>query len=218
MFTTSVGLAIGFSCLTLPTYARSQTALEESSSQATQVAQNTRGSRAQAPAQTPRAQAAPRESRRQPRPRAQQRQNRQRRANPSQPALRVVDGPVVKSIVVEGNKKIEVDAIIAKLATKEGEGFTAAKVREDLGLLFKTGFFYDVKVDREAVEGGVRLTYSVVEKPAITSIVFSGNSELDSDELSTAAGIKAYEVLNMARIRSAVEKVQKLYEDKGYFL
>lgn len=127
-------------------------------------------------------------------------------------------GPKVVKIVLKGNKKIESDAVIAKLANKQGQALTSERVRQDLDQLFKTGFFYDVKVDREVVEGGVQLTYELIEKPSITEISVVGNNEIEADEINTAAGVKAYEVLNMGKIRDAVEKIQKLYEDKGYFL
>jgi outer membrane protein insertion porin family len=150
--------------------------------------------------------------------------NATRNSTPSSRASNVAkvvaagEGPTVQKILVKGNKKIETDAVIAKLATKQGQGISGEKLRQDLDVLFKTGFFYDVKIEREAVQGGVQLTYNVVEKPSVVEIVFAGNNEIDSTELQTTAAIKPYEVLNMGRIREAVEKIQKLYEDKGYFL
>ncbi len=137
---------------------------------------------------------------------------------PNGAAVRVVDGPIVRKIVVNGTKKIEVDAVIAKLANKQGESFSSEKARQDLDALFKTGFFYDIKIDRDPTEGGLQLTYTVVEKPSVVEITFTGNSEIDSSELQTTAAIKAYEILNNGRIRDAVDKIQKLYEDKGFFL
>ncbi len=137
---------------------------------------------------------------------------------PNGPAVRAVDGPIVRKIVVTGAKKIETDAVVAKLANKQGEAFSAEKARQDLDALFKTGFFYDIKIDRDPTEGGIQLTYSVVEKPSVVEIAFTGNSEIDSSELQTTAAIKAYEILNMGRVRDAVDKIQKLYEDKGFFL
>ncbi len=154
--------------------------------------------------------------------------NRARATNRANPAARTGTaartlvpsgtGPTVQKIVVQGNKKIEADAVVAKLITKTGAALEADKVRQDLDSLFKTGFFYDVKVERANVEGGVQLTYTVVEKPSIVEIAFAGNVEIDSTELQTTAALKAYEVLNMGKIREAVEKIQKLYEDKGFFL
>ncbi len=133
-------------------------------------------------------------------------------------AARELNGPVVQKIVIKGNKKIEADAVIAKLATKQGEAFSTEKARQDLDLLFKTGFFYNVKIERDAVEGGLQLTYSVIEKPAVVEILFTGNSEIDSAELTTTTAMKPYEILNNGKIRDAVDKIQKLYEDKGFFL
>jgi outer membrane protein insertion porin family len=130
----------------------------------------------------------------------------------------MTSGAEIKSIQVLGNKKIESDAVIAKLSSKVGSRLSAATIREDLQALFKTGFFYDVRVDQENVEGGIKLLLQVVEKPAIADVVFRGPSEVSADDVRTAAGIKAFEILNMQKIREAVEKVQKLYEDKGFFL
>jgi outer membrane protein insertion porin family len=127
-------------------------------------------------------------------------------------------GLTVQKIVVKGNKKIEADAVVAKLVTKTGAALQADKIRQDLESLFKAGFFYDVKVEQTPVDGGVQLTYAVVEKPSIIEIAFVGNVEIESTELQTTAALKPYEVLNMGKIREAVEKIQKLYEDKGFFL
>ncbi len=140
------------------------------------------------------------------------------RANNVAKVVAAGEGPIVQKVLVKGNKKIETDAVIAKLATKQGQGISGEKLRQDLDVLFKTGFFYDVKIERDSIEGGVQLTYNVVEKPSVVEIIFAGNNEIDSTELQTTAAIKPYEVLNMGRIREAVEKIQKLYEDKGYFL
>lgn len=156
------------------------------------------------------------------RPRSAARVNK--RANTKLPnvrsagAVKAVDGPVVAKIAVKGNKKIEADAVIAKLATKQGEAFSSERARQDLDALFKTGFFYDIKIERDAVEGGIQLTYTVVEKPSVIEVLFTGNSEIDAAELQTTAAIKPYEILNSGRIRDAVDKIQKLYEDKGFFL
>lgn len=124
----------------------------------------------------------------------------------------------IANISVKGNRKIEVDAIIARLVTKAGEAYSAAKIRQDIDSLFSSGYFYDVKVERRIRGGEVDLIYSVVEKPSLIEIHFSGNSDVETNDIKEAAGLKAFEILNMSKIREATEKIQKLYEDKGYFL
>ena len=120
----------------------------------------------------------------------------------------------ISSIQIKGQQKIEESAIRSKITTKVGEPYSSQKIKTDVRELFKTGFFNDVIVDRE----GSRLTFTVVEKPVISEIAYEGNDELEEDELNEAAGIKPYEILDMAKVREAIEKFEKLYEEKGYFL
>lgn len=127
-------------------------------------------------------------------------------------------GLKIAKISVRGNKKIETDAVMARLLSKVGDDYTIEKIRQDVEALFKSGYFYDVKVDRQTSGGEASLVYSLVEKPSVNEVVYSGNSELETDDLKEASGIKQFEILNMNKIREATEKIQKLYEDKGYFL
>ncbi|MFS4460391.1 outer membrane protein assembly factor BamA [Bdellovibrio sp. HCB2-146] len=124
----------------------------------------------------------------------------------------------IKAIEVTGNKKIEKDAILAKITSKVTEAYSTDAIRADVNALFALGYFNDIEVDRQIVGKEVVLTYKVVEKPSITEITYEGNSELKSEDIADAAGIKAYQLLNIAKVKEALEKIQKLYEDKGYFL
>ncbi len=125
---------------------------------------------------------------------------------------------LIKSIDVVGMRKLEKDAILNRLVSKTGEVYSDNKLREDVKALFKSGYFVNVEVDREIKANEVRLTYHVTEKPSIVEIVYEGNSEVKSEDLAEASGIKAYEILNMNKLKEATEKIQKLYEDKGFFL
>ncbi len=127
------------------------------------------------------------------------------------------ESSVIEKIYIKGQRKIEADAIRAKLSSKEGGAYSDDGVRQDIADLFALGYFYNIEVDR--TEGPkVTLTYTVTEKPSIAEIVFKGGDELEETELKDTAAIKPYEILNMAKIREAVEKMEKMYEDKGFFL
>lgn len=127
-------------------------------------------------------------------------------------------GLIVKNIEVVGNKKIEKDAILAKITSKVGSSYSAQDVRADVEALFKLGFFNDIEVDRQVSGKDATLTYKVLEKPSVVEITYEGNSEVKSEDIADASGIKAYQLLNMNKVKEAVEKIQKLYEDKGFFL
>ncbi len=125
---------------------------------------------------------------------------------------------LVKSFEVSGNRKIEKDAILAKMVSKVGGPYSAELVRQDVEALFKLGYFNDIEVSRAVSGSEVQLTFKVVEKPSISEIVYEGQSEIKAEDLTEASGLKAYQLLDMTKVRDAVEKLQKLYEDKGFFL
>lgn len=137
---------------------------------------------------------------------------------PEKPVEPVAEDLTVKAIEITGNKKIEKDAIAAKIMAKVGNAYSADTVREDVISLFKLGYFYDIEVNRKVEGKQVTLTYKVSEKPSITEINYDGNSEIKNEDLADATAIKPYQILNMAKVKEAVDKIQKLYEDKGYFL
>lgn len=148
---------------------------------------------------------------------------------PEKPAAKPAAKPAVKKalptefgrigkISIEGNRKIEADAITARIKSAVGEPLMAAQIREDIQNIYKSGFFNDVKVLRDGPSDKIELIIQVSEKPSVGEIRFEGNDEIKEDELKEATGIKTFEILNMTKVRDAVEKIQKLYEDKGYFL
>lgn len=124
----------------------------------------------------------------------------------------------IDKIEIQGSKKIEVQAIEEKLSSKVGESVDDKLVRQDILELFKTGFFYDVKVETKMSAGKRLLVYTVVEKPSISEITFVGNDEMDSDDLFEAAELKTYEIIDHSKLQSAVEKLLTLYEEKGFLL
>ncbi len=124
----------------------------------------------------------------------------------------------IKKIEVSGQRKIEKEAVLNKLKSKPGTTFNAAVVKEDILALFELGYFYNIIVDKSNVPGGVQLTYKVVEKPTVESFIFNGNDELDDEEIQETVELKAYQILDDSKINLAIEKIEKLYEDKGYFL
>ncbi|MCB0407926.1 MAG: hypothetical protein KDD34_06960, partial [Bdellovibrionales bacterium] len=65
----------------------------------------------------------------------------------------------VSQILVEGNKKIETDAITAKLVSKKGETFSLTNVRKDVQQLFDTCYFFNVKMDKQGSGNSVILKY-----------------------------------------------------------
>ena len=139
-------------------------------------------------------------------------------SNAAKKAPALPAAPKVIAIEVTGQKKIEKEAVLARIATKPGDEYSEKKIAEDIRILYKMGFFIQVEVFKDAATDGVNLEYKVIEKPTIAEIVFEGNNEIKSDDLEAQLPIKAFEILNYAKVQEAVEKLEKHYEEKGFYL
>lgn len=124
----------------------------------------------------------------------------------------------IKSIDVIGQRKIEKEAIIARLVSKISESYSEKNITEDIKAIYKMGFFDEIVVSRENISGGVALEYRVVEKPAVSEIIFEGNSDIKSEDLEAQITIKPFEILNHSKINESATKLEKYYEEKGFYL
>ncbi|WP_242395665.1 outer membrane protein assembly factor BamA [Anaeromyxobacter oryzisoli] len=136
------------------------------------------------------------------------------------PAARaeVAGDPVVKAIRIEGNRRVEADAIRAAISQKVGEPLDPAKVDNDIRAIMKLGFFSDVTVDAEDLEAAPVLVYHVTERPTVRSVKVVGNEALSKDDLKDAMELKPFAVLDLGQVRKDVKKIQAKYVEKGYFL
>ncbi len=125
---------------------------------------------------------------------------------------------IVRKISIQGQKKIEADAIRAKITTVEGKTYSSEKVRADVQNLFNLGYFSDIEVLSEVSANQIDLIYKVKEKPTIVELTIVGNAEVKDDDVKEQVTIKAFEILNHAKIRESQEKLQKYYEEKGFLL
>lgn len=124
------------------------------------------------------------------------------------------EGQTILSILTDGNQRIEDEAILTKIDSKSGQPLNAKTIAKDLRSIFKTGFFDDVRAD---FTDGI-LTFVVSERKIIQELDYIGNSEIDNDEIAEAIDVKAFQLLDEAAIEEAMQKIQKSYEDKGFFL
>lgn len=124
----------------------------------------------------------------------------------------------IESITITGQLKIEKEAILAKLVSQVGEAYSDKQVTQDIQALFKMGYFVQIEATKEIKNGTVRLEFKVVEKPTIAEIAFEGNNEVKSEDLEKETALKNYEILNTTKIKDAVGKIEKYYEDKGFYL
>ncbi len=97
-------------------------------------------------------------------------------------SLKILGKERVAHIVVKGNRRVEKDAILGVMQTREGEILTPAHLREDLKAIYKMGYFTDVRMDVSETPEGRVLTVMVKEKPAIREIMVQGNNKIEEGQ------------------------------------
>ena len=127
-------------------------------------------------------------------------------------------GPSIKSIEIQGNRKVSNEAIYSKLKSKIGDNFSENLVQDDIQKLYSIGYFDDITVDIDSFEGGVKLVYSFREKPTITSIDFQGNKEFEAKDLKEKITLTSGAVANLPLIQDNAQKVITFYQSEGYWL
>lgn len=130
----------------------------------------------------------------------------------------VLKRPVIGSIKIEGNKRIQTDAILNKMELKQGSPFRRSAVGEEIREIYSLGYFDDVQIEAEEnSEGKVNLRIMVKERPSIKEIAIDGNKVFTKGEILDALTTKSLTVASMEKIRQDMAKMKEMYEKKGYY-
>jgi outer membrane protein insertion porin family len=125
---------------------------------------------------------------------------------------------IISEIRIQGNQRVDPDAIKIHISSRAGEPLDQATVDQDVKAIFKMGFFAHVSADTEQQAGGVVLTYIVQERPLITDVRFGGMKAIKStdDKVINAVKLHAGSVLDPTRVEATIQGIKQIYEQKGY--
>ncbi len=132
-------------------------------------------------------------------------------------SLKILGKERIARLNVKGNRRIEKDAILGVMQTREGEVLSPARLRDDLKSIYKMGYFTDVRFDVSDTPEGRVLTVIVAEKPAIKEILTKGNKQVKRDKILEVMDIKPFSVASETAIRENINKIQNLYREKGFY-
>jgi len=122
----------------------------------------------------------------------------------------------VAEVLVEGNKRIETDAIKKYIKTKPGDIFNPKNISEDLKSVYSMGYFEDIRIKSEDKPEGKTIIFIVKEKPTIRVINLKGNTVYDDDEIKEYLNIRTGSILNIFKINSNIRRIEELYKEKNY--
>lgn len=119
----------------------------------------------------------------------------------------------IRSIVVEGNQRIEARTVQSYLLLEPGDAFDPERIDLSLKTLFATNLFADVALDRR----GDDLVVRVVENPIINRVIFEGNRALKDDKLKEEIQAAPRGIFTAARVQTDVQRILELYRQSGRF-
>ena len=129
-------------------------------------------------------------------------------------AMAASQAPTVNDIKVEGLARIDESVVLERISQRQGEPIDTEGITRDIHTLFETGYFEDVQVDVEPLEGGVLLTYIIEEKPTIRRVEIFGNKVVEDEYIEDVITISPGAVADMSLIQDNVRNIIQVYEKK----
>jgi outer membrane protein insertion porin family len=130
--------------------------------------------------------------------------------------LHALESFVVRDIRVEGLQRISAGTVFNYLPVKVGDTVTEQGAQEAIRALHKTGFFRDVRLERQ----GEVLIVSVVERPSIGSVRIVGTKEISEDDLKKGLkelGLAEGRVYNRSLLDRVEQDLRQQYFSRGYY-
>jgi outer membrane protein insertion porin family len=123
---------------------------------------------------------------------------------------------VVKDIRVEGIQRTEAGTVFSYLPVRVGETFNDDKGSAAIKALYATGIFKDVRLEEDK---GV-LVVLVEERPAISSVDFTGTKEFEKDMLVKALkeiGVGEAKTFDKSAVDRAEQELKRQYLSHGLY-
>jgi outer membrane protein insertion porin family len=132
------------------------------------------------------------------------------------PPLALADAFTVTDIRLQGQRRISAGTIFNLLPVNVGDTIDEITVRQLMRLMYRSGFFHDVRMARD---GGV-LIVTVSERPAIESIEIEGNKSIPTEALLDGLGqqgLKEGEIFKQSTLERVDLELERQYVGQGRY-
>ncbi|MBA3913395.1 MAG: outer membrane protein assembly factor BamA, partial [Acidobacteriales bacterium] len=127
---------------------------------------------------------------------------------------------VITGIDVRGNRRIPQETIRGRLFTRVGDIYDPGAIERDFNSLWNTGYFEDIRFEREQTAKGWIIHIYVKERPTIREINYTGlNSVTTSDVLDRfkerKVGLSVESQYDPTKIKKAEVVLKQLLAEHG---
>ena len=132
----------------------------------------------------------------------------------------VAQQDLIVGITVHGNRRIPADTVRARIFTKVGDVYDTAAIERDFNALWNTGYFEDIRFEREQSAKGWILHIYLKERPTIREINYTGlNAVSTSDVLDRfkdrKVGLAVENQYDPTKIKKAEVTLKQLLSEHG---
>ena len=133
-------------------------------------------------------------------------------------AVALAQNPIISAIQIEGNQRVEDDAIRLHISQRPGEPLNRDAVSNDIKSIYQMGFFQNVTADTRNEKGKEVLVYKVTERPQITDIKITGMKAFrpSDDKIIAAMKVHPGSIMDPARVNETRKAIKEAYEGKGF--
>ena len=133
-------------------------------------------------------------------------------------SLALAQNPLISAIQIEGNQRVEDDAIRLHISQRPGEPLNRDAVSNDLKSIYQMGFFQNVTADIRHQNGKDVLVYKVIERPQITDVKIVGMKALKPTDDKIVAAMKLHpgSIEDPARVAETKKGIKDAYGSKGF--
>ena len=122
----------------------------------------------------------------------------------------------VADIRIDGLQRISAGTVLTYLPIERGDTIDSSKTGEAIRALYKTGFFEDVKLDRQ----GDILVITVTERPAINKLTLAGNKDIKTEDLMKGLqdiGLAEGETFDRLALDRVTQELTRQYNNRGKY-
>lgn len=127
---------------------------------------------------------------------------------------------VIDRIEIVGNDRVTQETILYYLTAREGDPFNEDQLRNDFRVLWTTGFFSDIRMERLPGDRGVVVRITVKENPVVRAVAYKTGKKVKEEDITNKLKEKDefilpysyYSAHKLQRIRGTIEE---LLAEKG---
>ena len=123
---------------------------------------------------------------------------------------------VIEDIRVDGLQRISAGTVLTYLPVERGDLLDSSKSAEAIRALYKTGFFEDVRLDRQ----GAILVVTLTERPAVNSLKLEGNKDIKTEDLLKGLqdiGLAEGNTFDRLALDRVTQELTRQYNNRGKY-